>query len=152
MELPAGRLIPEKPRVSSASSLLVEQSSIAYAAQPVVQSTPVWRNLFVMPKRYRRMTTCTSSASVLAQQTIHLGRGAFRDEETLRETPNHEHVHDWPHFIAGVYDLQTPEASNDYVLPSDTTGMTFAASCPPPTSRQPQNRPTASAVSASGHR
>lgn len=102
-----------------------EASEVANASRLVVESMPQWRPLFEMPKRYRRMATSTSSTSVLVPQTIYLGPRAFRDEETLRETLIHEHSHVWLNFIAEVFDLQVPEAPNDYVLPSGTAGKTY---------------------------
>ncbi|MEV5907472.1 aKG-HExxH-type peptide beta-hydroxylase [Streptomyces chartreusis] len=102
-----------------------EVAAVDGASQLVVGAMPDWRPLFAMPKRYRRMATSTSSTSVLVPQTIYLGPGAFRDEETLRETLIHEHAHIWLNFIAEVYDLQVPDAPNDYVLPSGTDGKTY---------------------------
>ncbi|NEC66051.1 HEXXH motif-containing putative peptide modification protein [Streptomyces sp. SID9727] len=102
-----------------------EAEDVAHATGLVVGSMPAWQGLFTLPKRYRRMPTSTSSTSVLVPQTIYLGPGAFRDEETLRETLIHEHAHIWLNFIAEVYDLQVPDAPNDYVLPSGTSGKTY---------------------------
>ncbi|THA36070.1 hypothetical protein E6R18_01550 [Streptomyces sp. A1277] len=102
-----------------------ETEDVAHASGLVVRSMPAWQSLFTLPKRYRRMAASTSSTSVLVPQTIYLGPGAFRDEETLRETLVHEHAHIWLNFIAEVYDLQLPDAPNDYVLPSGTSGKTY---------------------------
>ncbi|MGW1056197.1 hypothetical protein [Streptomyces sp. NPDC002521] len=99
-----------------------ESSEAERSSRCIAESMQAWRPLFHMPKRYRRMATSTSSTSVLVPQTIYLGPGAFRDEETLRETLIHEHAHIWLNFIAEVYDLQVPQAPNDYVLPSGTSG------------------------------
>ncbi|MER5547284.1 hypothetical protein ABT072_33710 [Streptomyces sp. NPDC002589] len=99
-----------------------ESSEVERSSRCIAKSMQAWRPLFHMPKRYRRMATSTSSTSVLVPQTIYLGPGAFRDKETLRETLIHEHAHIWLNFIAEVYDLQVPQAPNDYVLPSGTSG------------------------------
>ncbi|MFJ3173852.1 aKG-HExxH-type peptide beta-hydroxylase [Streptomyces roseus] len=102
-----------------------EAEEVERASDLVVSAMPAWAPLFRMPKRYRRMETSISSTSVLIPQTIYLGPGAFKDEETLRETLIHEHAHVWLHFIAEVFDLQTAQAPHDYVLPSGTPNKSY---------------------------
>lgn len=103
-----------------------EQQQIRRATAAVCQAKPSWDSFFSIPVRYRRLLQpMSSSTSALIPQTIYLGGRAFDSPIPLEETLVHEHAHIWLNFVMEVYDLQTPEAPRDYVLPSGTRGKTL---------------------------
>jgi hypothetical protein len=105
---------------------VVEQQQIQMATATVCRANPAWGSFFSIPIRYRRLLQpMSSSTSALIPQTIYLGGRAFDSPIPLEETLVHEHAHIWLNFIMEVYDLQTPDAPRDYVLPSGTRGKTL---------------------------
>ncbi len=102
--------------LASSETLLVQS-----AIQNVNSLLPQWNDHFLVPIEYRKtLTEHLSVTSTLIPQHILLGERAFVDPILLQETLVHEMSHVWCGFIAEIFDFQTKDCPNNYVLPSGT--------------------------------
>lgn len=116
----------------------VEHRIVQAASDSIATAIPSWSTLVRIPIRYYKLASeQLSLTNPLLPQTVFLSDRAIEDQFTLIETLVHELSHVWMGFICELFDFQKRDNTEQYTLPSGTSGKdmrglifasTFAAS------------------------
>ena len=100
-----------------------ERAMLSEAISNLKALLPEWTALFDLPVKIHKLATeQVSLTNPLLPQQMFLGEDAFTGITDLEELLVHELSHIWSSLIAEIYDFQVKDSSNDYILPSGTTG------------------------------
>lgn len=104
-----------------------KQELIGDSLSRVGAARPEWRQLLAVPVQFRQEPDdqVRSSTNLYVPQMVWLGPRAFESRAMLDETLIHELAHVWLNFLVELHDLQVPESTARFVLPSGTKGKSL---------------------------
>ena len=108
--------------INACALSIQEKKQIRDAIDFIITQHPNWKTLFSIPIKYQKnLNWEVSFSNPLIPQQIYLGEQAFINGDTkLQEIIIHEMSHIWCAFLTEIYDFQTLDSDNNYVLPSGT--------------------------------